>query len=121
MAAFDYRQGQEIRDVLARHSVRYLFIGKAGAILLGFPDTTQDADLFVERSSDNCHALVLALCELGFNLTDAQKHDIESGKEIKIDGEVVKIEIEKLEKEMRKYSLRKPCVLDALVLGVKIK
>ena len=43
MAAFEYRQAQEIRDVFARHRVRYLFIGKSGAILLGFPDTTQDA------------------------------------------------------------------------------
>jgi hypothetical protein len=48
MAAFEYRQAQEIRDALARRGVRYLFIGKSGAILLGFPDTTQDADLFVE-------------------------------------------------------------------------
>src|SRR5881628_2636782 len=47
MAAFEYRQAQEIRDAFARHGVRYLFIGKSGAILLGFPDTTQDADLFV--------------------------------------------------------------------------
>ena len=53
MAAFEYRQAQEIRDVFARHGVRYLFIGKSGAILLGFPDTTQDADLFVEKSADN--------------------------------------------------------------------
>ncbi len=45
--AFEYRQAEEIRDALARHGVLYLFIGKSGAILLGFPDTTQDADLFV--------------------------------------------------------------------------
>jgi hypothetical protein len=37
MAAFDYRQAEEIRDALARHAVRYLFIGKAGAILLDLP------------------------------------------------------------------------------------
>ena len=37
---------QEIRDALARHGVRYLLTGKAAALLLGFPDTTQDADLF---------------------------------------------------------------------------
>ena len=61
MAAFEYRQAQEIRDVLARHGVRYLFIGKSGAILLGFPDTTQDADLFVERSAENGRALAAAL------------------------------------------------------------
>ena len=27
MAAFDYRQGEEIRDAFAQHGVRYLFIG----------------------------------------------------------------------------------------------
>ncbi len=81
MAAFEYRQAQEIRDALARHGVRYLFIGKSGAVLLGFPDTTQDADLFVERSSDNSRALVAALRELGFTLTDAQADEVERGKD----------------------------------------
>lgn len=42
MAAFEYRQAQEIQHVFAEHGVRYLFLGKSGAILLGFPDTTQD-------------------------------------------------------------------------------
>jgi hypothetical protein len=77
MAAFDYRQALEIRDALARHGVRYLFIGKAGAILLGFPDTTQDADLFVDRSPANGRALVAALRELGFDLNDDQAAEIE--------------------------------------------
>ena len=36
MPAFEYRQAEEVRDVFARHGVRYLFIGKSGAILLGF-------------------------------------------------------------------------------------
>ena len=45
---FEYRQAEEIRDSFARHGVRHLF-GKAGAILLGYPDTTQDADLFSRR------------------------------------------------------------------------
>jgi hypothetical protein len=81
MAAFEYRQAQEIRDALARHRVRYLFIGKSGAILLGFPDTTQDADLYVERSPDNGRALVAALRELGFALREDQSGDIERGKD----------------------------------------
>jgi len=81
MATFEYRQAQEIRDALARHAVRYLFIGKAGAILLGFPDTTQDADLFVERTPANGHALVEALRELGFAITDEQALEIERGKD----------------------------------------
>src|ERR1700674_2291069 len=79
--AFEYRQAEEIRDVFAAHGVRYLFIGKSGAILLGFPDTTQDADLFVERSATNGRALVLALRQLGFDLTAEETADIERGKD----------------------------------------
>ena len=81
MAAFDYPQAREIRDVFARHGVRYLFIGKSGAILLGFPDTTQDADLFVERSPENRRALTTALRELSFDLTEDEASDIERGKD----------------------------------------
>src|SRR6266446_10918855 len=81
MAAFDYRQAQEIRDALGRHGVRYLFIGKSGAILLGFPDTTQDADLFVEKSPENGRELVQALRELGFQLTDQHAAGVEHGKD----------------------------------------
>ena len=81
MAAFEYRQAEEIRNALARHGVRYLFIGKSGAILLGFPDTTQDADLFVEKERGNTLALVAALPELGFALTPEQTAEIERGKD----------------------------------------
>jgi len=81
MPAFDYRQAKEIRDAFARHQVRYLFIGKSGAILLGYPDTTQDADLFVERGPENGRALVHALRGLGFSLTDTQAAEIERGKD----------------------------------------
>lgn len=81
MAAFEYRQAEEIRDVFARHGVRYLFIGKSGAILLGFSDTTQDVDLFPQRSAENGEALVAALCELGFALTDAEAAQIVRGKD----------------------------------------
>src|SRR6516225_8046025 len=81
MAAFEYRQAQEIRTACQRHGVRYLFIGKSGAVLLGFPDTTQDADLFVDRSPINCLSLVTAIRELGFALTEDQARDIERGKD----------------------------------------
>jgi hypothetical protein len=80
MPAFEYKQAEEIKEALKRHQVRYLFIGKSGAILLGFPDTTQDADLFVDRSVDNGRALVAALRELGFDLSDNQASEIERGK-----------------------------------------
>lgn len=81
MAAFEYRQAEEIRDALERHGVRYLFIGKSGAILLGYPDTTQDADLFVEKAAANGQALVTALQELGFVLTGRQAAEIVRGKD----------------------------------------
>jgi hypothetical protein len=81
MRAFDYRQAEEIRDALQRHGCRYLFLGKSGAVLLGFPDTTQDADLFVDREPGNCRALVKALLELGFALTPELSREIERGKD----------------------------------------
>jgi hypothetical protein len=81
MAAFDYRQAQELRDALARRGARYLFIGKSGAILLGFPDTTQDADVFPQRSEENGRALVDGLRDLGFALTETQALEIVRGKD----------------------------------------
>lgn len=81
MAAFEYRQAEEIREVFGQRGVRYLFIGKSGAILLGYPDTTQDADLFVEKSPENGQAIVAALRDLGFALSDAQVSEIVRGKD----------------------------------------
>src|SRR5437016_5356689 len=81
MPAFEYKQAEEIKEALKRHQVRYLFIGKSGAILLGYPDTTQDADLFVEKSAPNGRAIVAGLRELGFPLTDRDAAEIERGKD----------------------------------------
>lgn len=78
---FEYAQAEEIRDAFARHGVRYLFIGKSGAILLGYPDTTQDADLFLEKTEANGASSVRALRELGFDLTEAQAEEIRRGKD----------------------------------------
>ena len=81
MAAFDYRQATEIRDAFQHHQIRYLFIGKSGAILWGFPDTTQDAALFIEKNAANCQRLVDALRELGFELTGQQAQEVQRGKD----------------------------------------
>jgi hypothetical protein len=78
---FEYAQAEEIREAFARHGVRYLFIGKSGAILLGYPDTTQDADLFLEKSPANGSAAARALRDLGFALTDNQAAEIGRGKD----------------------------------------
>lgn len=78
---FDYKQAQEIARVFKKHDIRYLFIGKSGAIILGFPDTTQDADLFVEKTKPNCEAIVQALLELGFSLQEREQKEIKKGKD----------------------------------------
>jgi hypothetical protein len=81
MPAFEYRQAEEVRDALKRHGVEYLFIGKSGAILLGFPDTTQDADIYVKKDPANGQALVAALQEIGFALRPEQTAEIMRGKD----------------------------------------
>lgn len=81
MGAFEYRQAEEIRNVFGRHGVKYLFLGKSGAILLGFPDTTQDADIYLEKSPANSVAAVAALRELGFSLTRDESIEISRGKD----------------------------------------
>jgi hypothetical protein len=78
---FEYAQAEEIRSAFARHQVRYLFLGKSGAILLGYPDTTQDSVLFLEKGSENGAAAVEALRELGFILTEEQAAEIRRGKD----------------------------------------
>ncbi len=81
MGVFEYRQATEVRDAFAKHEVAYLFIGKAGAVLLGFPDTTQDVDVFVQKSEQNGLRLVAALLQLGFALTDKQQLEIRQGRD----------------------------------------
>lgn len=78
---FEYAQAEEVRDAFARRGVLYLFIGKSGAILLGYPDTTQDADLFLAKGEANGSAAVAALRDLGFELTDPQSDEIRRGKD----------------------------------------
>src|SRR6476646_841411 len=80
ITVFEYRQAEEVRDAFARHGVRYLFLGKSGAVLLGYPDTTQDADVFVERSPANGDAVVRALVDLGFDLSDEEREQTRRGK-----------------------------------------
>ncbi len=81
MAAFEYRQAQEVREIFARWGVKYLFLGKSAAILLGFPDTTQDVDIFPLKSVENGQALVSALQELGFLLNEQEASEIIQGKD----------------------------------------
>jgi hypothetical protein len=78
---FEYAQAQDVCRVFQKHQVRFLFIGKSGALLLGFPDTTQDADVFVEKSPENGERIVHAVEELGFRISDIRKAEIRRGKD----------------------------------------
>jgi hypothetical protein len=81
MATFEFRNAQEIGQVFKHHGVKYLFFGKSGAILLGYSDTTQDVDLYVEKEAANCENLVAALLELHFLLTENEQEEIRRGKD----------------------------------------
>ena len=47
---FSPLQAQEVATAFNAAGVDYLFIGKSAAILLGYPGTTQDVDLFPAKS-----------------------------------------------------------------------
>jgi hypothetical protein len=81
LRAFEFRQAEELREAFSRQGVRYLFIGKAGAIILGFPDTTQDVDIFPFKEEENGRRLVAALRDLGFTLPPERESEIVRGKD----------------------------------------
>ena len=64
-ARFEYRRAQRDRSGI-REAPRSLPLHReVRGHLLGYPDTTQDADLFVEKSPENGRALVAALLDPG--------------------------------------------------------
>jgi hypothetical protein len=81
MAIFEFRNAQELGRVFRNSGIKYLFFGKSGAILLGYSDTTQDVDLYVEKEAANCEKLVAALAELGFRLTEQEEEEVRRGKD----------------------------------------
>jgi hypothetical protein len=52
-AAFNPLQAREVAQAFAAAGVDYLFIGKGAAILLGFPGTTQDVDVFPAKDASS--------------------------------------------------------------------
>jgi hypothetical protein len=52
MRVFSYQQGERLAEVFNQWGVEYLFIGKSGAIFYGFPETTQDADIFPAKNPE---------------------------------------------------------------------
>ncbi len=81
MNVFSYKQGERLAGAFNRWGVEYLFIGKSGAIFYGFPETTQDADIFPAKSPENGQKLFSALRELGFELTSEDESHLFTGKD----------------------------------------
>jgi hypothetical protein len=78
---FSYEQGKRLAEVFNQQGVEYLFIGKSGAIFYGFPETTQDADIFPAKNPQNGKKLISALQELGYDLTPEIERDLIAGKD----------------------------------------
>jgi len=74
-------QAQQVAEAFAKHQVDYMFIGKSGAILLGYPGTTQDVDVYPRRSDENGRRIVAALAELGFAIDALREAEIVRGKD----------------------------------------
>ncbi|MEW5768255.1 MAG: hypothetical protein AB1797_11670 [bacterium] len=121
----------KLAKVFHKHKVKYLFIGKSGAILYGYPGTTQDIDIFPEKSEKNCQNLLKALKELGFIIDRVLKEAIIKGKDfIQIRGGSFPLDIvfapdgiksfEEAEKRSRLIERRFPCAsLDDIIESKK--
>ena len=74
-------QAEEIARAFHDEGVDYLFIGKSAAILLGYPATTQDVDVFPARSTANGRRIVAALQKIGFEISTELEKNIVTGKD----------------------------------------
>ena len=85
---FSNQNLERFARIFARHHVEYLIIEKSGAIVYGFPDTTQDLDIFPEKTQENGRKLIPALKELGFPLDRKLEEAILQGRDfIELRGE----------------------------------
>ncbi len=78
---FQPQQAQEVASAFAKYKVEYMFIGKSGAILLGYPASTQDVDLFPKKTEENGKRIVSALAEIGFDITEEIEKKIIKGND----------------------------------------
>jgi hypothetical protein len=74
-------QAQRVNEAFRKADVDFLFIGKSGAILLGYPSTTQDVDVFVAKSKTNARNIIVALRSLGFVVSREIAAALRSGRD----------------------------------------
>lgn len=80
-ASFHPQQAQELAAAFAAQQVDYMFIGKSGAILLGYPSTTQDVDVYPRKDAENGQRIVAALKQLGFAVDETLEQELIRGKD----------------------------------------
>ncbi|MDT7541786.1 MAG: hypothetical protein QOE33_1690 [Acidobacteriota bacterium] len=80
-SSFHPAQAQEVATAFAARQVDYMFIGKSGAILLGYPGTTQDVDVYPRKDAENGRRIVAALNDLGFDVDATLEREIVNGKD----------------------------------------
>lgn len=76
---FQPEQARAIARAFESAGVDYLFIGKSGAVLLGYPAVTQDVDVFADRTPENGRRIVVALRTVGFQLGPELEQAIVAG------------------------------------------
>ena len=87
-------KARKLAEIFKKNNIKYLFIGKFGAILYGYPGTTQDMDIFPSKEKLNCERFEAALKELGFDLNEELEEAILAGKDfIQIRGGPFPIDI----------------------------
>ena len=71
-----------LTETLHRHQVEYLYIGNTAAIIHGFADTTQGADIYVHDEVENKRRLAAALKAAGFAITREHETAIRGGNDL---------------------------------------
>ena len=61
---------RELLKLLSAHEVRYLIVGGYAVAYHGYPRTTADIDLWIERSKENAARVCTALRDFGFAVPD---------------------------------------------------
>ena len=66
---------REFIKALNNHDVKYILVGGYSVILYGYPRTTGDMDLWVERSEENYLKIFKAFSEFGMPVFDMTKEN----------------------------------------------
>jgi predicted nucleotidyltransferase len=75
---------QDFLKAFNNHSVKYLLVGGYSVILHGYPRTTGDMDLWVEKSVENYNNIVNAFEEFGMPTFDMSKNNFLSNSNLDV-------------------------------------